>query len=110
MDVDAHRFHRRAQDGAARAVELRVHQMRAEMDDMHFAAVVEQAARRLQPQQAAADHRRAPAALGACATMPLQSSSVRKPNTPAFSFRPARVTPSIGGMKARLPVAISSLS
>ena len=54
-----------AQDRAAGGVELRVHQVLAEMDDVHLAAMVHQAARRLQPEQAAADHRGALAALGA---------------------------------------------
>ena len=42
--------------------------------------------------------------------MPLQSSMVRKPNTPGCSLPSAPRAPFIGGMKARLPVAISSLS
>ena len=40
------------------AIELRFHQMLAEMDDMHLAAVIQQAARRFEPEQAAADHDR----------------------------------------------------
>ena len=56
MDRDAHRFHRRPQHGAAGAVELLFHQVAAEMDDVDVAAVVEQAARRFQAEQAAADH------------------------------------------------------
>ena len=41
-----------------RRIELLLHQMRGRVDHVHLAAVVEQAARRFQPQQAAADHRR----------------------------------------------------
>jgi hypothetical protein len=35
---------------------------------------------------------------------------VRKPNTPGLILPSGRFTPVIGGMKARLPVAINSLS
>ena len=48
---------------AAGGVELLLHQMAGEMDDVHLAAVVQQAARRLEPEQAAADHGRASALL-----------------------------------------------
>ncbi len=43
-------------------IELHFHEMPGEMDDVHLAAVVEQAARRFQAEQAAADHGGAPAA------------------------------------------------
>ena len=76
---------------------------------MHFAAVVEQAARGFQAEQAAADDRGL-RLLFALAMMPWQSSMVRKPKTPCFRLPSGVRTPSIGGMKARLPVAISSLS
>ena len=56
MDVDAHRLHARSQDRAAGGVELHLHQMPGEVNDMDLAAVVEEPARRLQAQQAAADH------------------------------------------------------
>ena len=46
-------------------VELRAHQIRPEMDDMDFDAVLQQTARRLQPQQPAADHNGALAFVGA---------------------------------------------
>ena len=42
--------------------------------------------------------------------MPLQSSIERNPNTPLRSSPLASRMFSIGGMKARLPVAISSTS
>ena len=48
----------------AGAVELGVHQMLAEMDHVDFAAMVHQAPRRLQPEQAATDHGGFLAALG----------------------------------------------
>ena len=47
----------------------------------------------------------------AVSMMLLQSSMVRKPNTPGRRAAPPGASaPFIGGMKARLPVAISSLS
>ena len=40
----------------------------------------------------------------------LQSSILRNPNTPCFRRSPVSRTPWIGGINARLPVAIKSLS
>jgi hypothetical protein len=40
----------------------------------------------------------------------VQSSIVRKPKMPGRSLPPSSADPFIGGMKERLPVAISSLS
>jgi hypothetical protein len=42
--------------------------------------------------------------------MPAQSSVVRKPKMPGLSLPGSVNTPGMGGMKARLPVAISSVS
>ena len=42
--------------------------------------------------------------------MPVQSSMPRNANTPGRRLPSSRHAPSIGGMKARLPVAISSTS
>ena len=55
VDAHAHLFHHRAQDARAGAIELRRHQVVAKVDDMRFAAVVQQAARRFQDPAA---HRR----------------------------------------------------
>ena len=43
-------------------------------------------------------------------TIAWQSSMVRKPNSPGLILPSGRFTPAIGGMKARLPVAMRSLS
>jgi hypothetical protein len=43
-------------DAAGRAVELLLHEMRGEVDDMHLAAELQEPARGLEAQEAAADH------------------------------------------------------
>ena len=56
MDLHAHLLHGRAQHCAGRAIELCIHQVLSEMHDMYRAAMVQQATRGLETQQAAADH------------------------------------------------------
>ena len=58
MDLDAHRFDGLAKDRPAGRVDLHIHQVRAEVHDMHFAAVVDEAACRLQAEQPSPDHDR----------------------------------------------------
>ena len=62
MDLHAHRFHRAFERRARRGVELNFHQMRHQVNDVDFRAQIEQAARRFQSEQPAADHGRALAA------------------------------------------------
>ena len=70
-----------------RRIELLLHQVPAEMHDVHLAAVVQQPARRLEAEQAAADHDGS-AGFSAPRDHAGQSSSVRNPNTPGLSCRP----------------------
>jgi len=79
------------------------------MDDVDLAAVVDQAARGLEANSPPPITAARPHCL-ACATMRSQSSMVRKPNTPGRRRPSGPLTPAMGGMKARLPVAIRSLS
>ena len=95
---------------AAGRIELHLHEMPGEVHDVDLAAVVEEPARRLEAEQAAADHGGAAALLRLARRCALQSSMVRKPNTPGLSLPSGPLMPAIGGMKARLPVAIRSLS
>ena len=55
QDLDAHLLHRGAQHAAAGGVDLLLHEVGAEVDDGDVAAVGEQAAGGLEPEQAAAD-------------------------------------------------------
>src|SRR5262249_36883566 len=64
MNLHAHRFHRTFERRARRGVELNLHQMRHQVHDVNLRVQTEQAARRLQSEQAAADHSRTPAAPG----------------------------------------------
>jgi plasmid stabilization system protein ParE len=57
VDAHAHRLHLRLQDRASRRVELGFHEVLGQVDNVDLATVIEQAARRLQPEQPAADHR-----------------------------------------------------
>ena len=59
MDVKAHLLELALQHPAARGVELRLHHVRHEVDDVDLEAAVQQAAGRFEAEQAAADHRRA---------------------------------------------------
>src|SRR5580658_10878773 len=56
MDRDAHLLDCTLQDRTAGLVELLVHEMPAEMNDMDLAAMIDQPAGGLQPQETAADH------------------------------------------------------
>jgi hypothetical protein len=109
VDLYAHRFHGRFQDRAGSGVELHLHEMAGKVHDMHLAAVVQEPAGGFQAEQAAADHGGA-SALPGLGNDGGKSSMVRKPNTPGLTVPSGPLTPAIGGMKARLPVAISSLS
>ena len=56
---NAQRLHASLEDRARRGIQLLLHQMAAQMNHADVQSEVLQAARGLQPQQAAADHRRA---------------------------------------------------
>ena len=61
MNVDVHALDRLLQNATAGIVELHLHQMAGEVDDMRFTAEDHHAARGFEPQQAAADGHRHPA-------------------------------------------------
>jgi hypothetical protein len=58
-DVQAHLLELPLQDPGACRVELRFHQVRHQMDDVHLEAGIQQAARRLESEQPASNHDRA---------------------------------------------------
>ena len=90
-------------------VQLLFHQVAAEVDHVDLAAVVDQTARRFQTQQAAADDHRACVLCLACRDDAVAVvERAEGEDAVAQACRPAPSCPSIGGMKARLPVAMSS--
>jgi hypothetical protein len=63
MNLDAHGLHAGLEQGAADPVDLHLHEMPAEVHDVHLATVVDEATRGFESQEAAADHRGAAALL-----------------------------------------------
>ena len=90
-------------------VELLLHQVLAEMDHGHLAAMGQQPARRLEPEQPAADHRGTLARPGR-GDHALRSRRWCGTRTRPVSAAASSRSPVIGGMNARDPVAINSTS
>src|SRR5215203_2553097 len=56
VDLHSHRLERSLEQVPRRRIELHLHEVRAQMYHVHFEPALEQPARRLEPQQPAADH------------------------------------------------------
>ena len=101
MRLDAEAIHRRSQHRARRVVELHLHQVAHQVHDVHLDVELQQAARGLEAEQAAADHRGAARDAAAYSRIAEQSSSVRNTKTPgAVAARVGDAAPRVAGRRA----------
>ena len=119
MDANAHLFERSPEDVAPRRVELRVHEVRHQVDHVDLETGVQEPSRRLEAEEAAADHRGAvhaaherehSIAVGQRAEH--EDAALEARRTALFPRRAdiRRSVPSIGGMNGLLPVAMTRAS